>query len=174
MITLDPCGGQRSPLLPKGTSGIGDPKGPKGTLPGVHCPGSRDPRAPPGEPNCGRICHKGGVALGAPPPTSPGPAANPVRSPRARPPPGPSQRCCELRRHTGPGLQGPHLGGRREAGLAVGPRPQPHRLCPQCRGSSAHSLAQQRVAGVGGMAKGRGRGTQPGHGRVRRPRLARL
>lgn len=53
-------------------------------------------------------------------PASPDPPASHVQSPRAGPPPGPSQRHFELRRYTGPGLQGPHLRGRTEAGLACG------------------------------------------------------
>lgn len=92
------------------------------------CPGSRGPSAPLGTPGHGHICPKGWGAMGglpgvSPPPASPAspdPLANRVQSPRAGSPPGPSRKRFELHRHTGPGLQGPHLRGRREAGLTAG------------------------------------------------------
>lgn len=53
------------PREPREASGLGIPKGSKGTLPGAHYPESRGPDAPLGEPGCGHSCPKGWAAMGA-------------------------------------------------------------------------------------------------------------
>lgn len=63
--------GPHSPLLlpraPREASGLGTPKGSKGTLLGAHYPQSRGPDALLGEPGCGHSCPKGRAAKGASP-----------------------------------------------------------------------------------------------------------